>query len=143
MSKRDCRSKPLTVFLVDDSEPVRQALQRLFSAMPRFKVVGEAEDGYAALEAITKLRPDLIILDIRMPRVNGLEVLQALKTQSLSGNVIVFSQYGDKAYRDRCFELGACRFFEKVTEFEQFHRALNEIQPPCPRPPRPARSVSK
>ena len=111
--------------------------------MPRFKVVGEADDGCQALEAITNLRPDLIILDIRMPRMSGLEVLQALKTQSFSGNVIVFSQYGDKAYRDRCFELGAYCFFEKVTEFDQFHRVLKEIQTRCPRPPRPARNVSK
>ena len=105
--------------------------------MPRFKVVGEAEDGCAALEAITKLQPDLVILDIRMPRMNGLEVLQALKTQAWPGNVIVFSQFGEEAYRDKCFELGACHFFDKVSDFEEFHCLLKEIQIRCLKPPRP------
>ena len=139
LSKCDCRnqSKGLTVVLVDDSAPVRQALQRLFSAMPEFKIVGEAQDGYAALEAITKLQPNLIILDIRMPRMNGLEVLQALKTQAWGGNVIVFSQYGEEAYRDKCFELGARHFFDKVSDFEEFHCLLKEIQSRCLKPRRP------
>jgi DNA-binding NarL/FixJ family response regulator len=127
---------------VDDSEPVRRVLRRLFSALPRFKVVGEAEDGFQALEAINKLSPDLVILDIHMPRMNGLEVLQALKEQSSECRVIVFSQYGEKAYRDKCLELGACAFFEKVTGFDQFHCMLKEMQPRCPKPPRPGRNDS-
>jgi len=133
----------LTVLLVDDSEPVRQVLQRLFSALPWFKVVGEAEDGCQALEAITKLDPDLIILDIRMPRMNGLEVLQALKKQSSARRVIVFSQYGEKPYRDKCLELGACGFFEKVAGFDEFHRLLKGMQTRRSKLPRAGRNVSK
>jgi DNA-binding NarL/FixJ family response regulator len=127
---------------VDDSEPVRQVLRRLFAALPRFKVVGEAEDGCQALEAITKLDPDLIILDIRMPRMNGLEVLHALKKQSSARRVIVFSQCGEKDYRDKCLELGAGAFLEKIAGFDDFQRMLKEIQTRRSKPPGRGRNVS-
>ena len=114
---------------MDDSRPVRQALRRLFDSMRRFTVVGEAKDGYEALEALVSLQPHLVILDIRMPRMNGLEVLQALQQQPLPAKVIVFSQHGDEVYRQKCLQLGAYGFFDKVAGFDHFHRALAELQP--------------
>ena len=117
----------MTVLLADDSQAIRQGLQRLFSTLPHFEVVAEAEDGCQALEAINELQPDLAILDIRMPRMNGLEVLQKLKENASSCKVLMFSQYGEQAYRRKCRELGAYGFFDKVSGIDRFHKALRQI----------------
>lgn len=120
--------KPLTVLLADDSQAIRQGLQRLFSTLPGFKVVAEAQDGWQALEAITKLHPDLAVLDIRMPGMTGLELLQKLKENTCSCKVLVFSQYGEQAYRRKCRELGAYGFFDKVSGIDEFQKALRQIE---------------
>ena len=120
--------KPWSVLLVDDSAHARQILQRVFAALPQFKVIGEAEDGTQALKAITRLQPDLIILDIRMPGMSGLEVLQALSREKSARKVIVFSQLEEEIYREKCLQLGAYAFFDKVTGFDQFNQALRQIQ---------------
>jgi DNA-binding NarL/FixJ family response regulator len=121
--------------VADDSAPVRQLLGRLLSGLAQFELIGEACDGCQALEAITELQPDLVILDIRMPGMTGLEVLQALRKQASRSKVIVFSQLGDEAYRTKCFELGAHAFFDKIADFDAFHRALT-LELPC-QPPTP------
>ena len=125
--RRPRQKKPLTVLLADDSQAIRQILQRLFSAMPQFKVVAEAEDGSQALELIGKLHPDLVILDIRMPRLTGLEILQKLKERSSRCKVLVFSQYSEEAYRRKCQELGAAGFFDKVCGLDEFQKALHQL----------------
>jgi CitB family two-component system response regulator MalR len=115
---------------VDNSGPVRQLLKRLLSALPQFQLVGEAENGCLALDAIIRLDPDLTILDIHMPGMSGLEVLQALRSKGLTRKVIVFSQLGEEVCRQRCLELGAHDFFDKITGFDRFHQALKEMGMP-------------
>lgn len=89
--------------------------------------MAEARDGCQALEAISRLQPDVAILDIRMPRMNGLEVLRALQSQAATCRVIVFSQLGDEVYRKKCGELGAHAFFDKVADFDDFLQALKRL----------------
>ena len=103
-------------------------LHRLFSALPQFEIVGEAKDGFQALEAIAELHPDVVILDIRMPKFNGLEVLKTLQEQGSTCKVLVFSQLGEELYRNKCLQLGAEDFFDKVADFDQFHRALKKMR---------------
>jgi len=118
------KKKRLRVLVVDDSSAVRQVLSRLLSPLPQFELIGEAEDGCQALGAIAELQPDLVILDIRMPKVSGLEVLQKLQQQHSTCRVVVFSQVGDEIYRQKCLQLGAEDFFDKVTGFDQFQQKL-------------------
>lgn len=113
---------------MDDSEPVRQVLRRLFAGLPQFQIIAEAQDGLQALEAMAQWQPDLVILDICMPRMNGLEVLQALKAQPQPCKIIVFSQHDEESYRHKCLELGACDYFDKITGFERFHRQLKQMR---------------
>ena len=112
------------MLVADDSAPIRQVLGQLVSGLRRFELVGEANDGLEALDAIRRLKPDVVILDIRMPRMNGLEVLQVMRAEGTRCKVIVFSQFGDEAYRKKCCELGAHAFFDKVAEIEAFQQAL-------------------
>jgi DNA-binding NarL/FixJ family response regulator len=122
------QKKTLRVLVADDSRMVRQMLFRLLAALPQFEIVGQANDGRRALKAIHQLNPDVVILDIRMPKFNGLEVLESLQKQALSCKVIVFSQLGEEPYRKRCLQLGARGFFDKVAEFDQFHQALKKMR---------------
>jgi len=103
-------------------------LHRLFAALPQFKIVGEAKDGSEALAAIAELYPDVVILDIHMPNMNGLEVLETLQQRGSACKVLVFSQLGEEPYRNKCLELGAHGFFDKVAGFDQFHRALKKMR---------------
>ena len=113
--------------MADDSGPVRQMLHRLLAGLKGLELVGEARDGCQALEAISRLQPDVMILDIRMPGMNGLEVLKALQSQGTACRVIVFSQLGEEVYRKKCDGLGAHAFFDKVADFDDFQQALKRL----------------
>jgi DNA-binding NarL/FixJ family response regulator len=115
------------VLVADDSEPIRQVLGQLVSGLRRLELVGEASDGLQTLDAIKRLKPDVVILDIRMPRMNGLEVLEAIQSEGTSCKVIVFSQFGDESYRKKCAQLGAHAFFDKIAEIEAFQLALKRL----------------
>jgi DNA-binding NarL/FixJ family response regulator len=117
----------LRVLLVDDSAKVRQTLADLLSALPEIEVVGEAQDGLEAIHAASKLFPDLIVLDLRMPRANGFDVLKAIKKENRNCVVIVFSAMADDVCRQKCLELGARHFFDKVTQFDEFLPAVKAL----------------
>jgi YesN/AraC family two-component response regulator len=102
-------------------------LNRLLAGLKGLELVAEAKDGCQALEAITRFQPDVVILDIRMPKMSGLEVLKALQSQGATCRVIIFSHLGDEVYRKKCDELGAHAFFDKVADFDDFQQALKHL----------------
>jgi DNA-binding NarL/FixJ family response regulator len=81
--------------IADDQEFIRQALCHLFTSQENFDVCGEAEDGREAVEMAQVLHPDLILLDLSMPVMNGLEAACELKRLMAMVPIIVFSEYGD------------------------------------------------
>ena len=109
----------LRVLIADDSAEIRQMLVRLCAFFPHVEIIGEAEDGRAALAAVRKLKPDVITLDIRMPKMSGIEVLKAARAEGHACVVIVLTGMADETYRQKCVELGANYFFEKAAEFEK------------------------
>jgi two-component system response regulator EvgA len=116
--------KGLQVLIADDSSHVRQSLTRLLVSIPRLEVVGEATNGFQALDGVRKHNPDVLILDISMPLMNGLEVLAALKQEGANCRVFVFSGHADAEYRDKCRNLGAACFFEKTRQLDELLEAL-------------------
>jgi two-component system nitrate/nitrite response regulator NarL len=84
-----------TVLIVDDNSCIRQAVQKEFQCQSDFEVCGEAEDGKQALEKAQELRPELIVLDLSMPVMNGLETARILKQRMPEVAVIMFSDYSD------------------------------------------------
>jgi YesN/AraC family two-component response regulator len=121
------KRKQARVLIVDDSALVRHALVSSFALMPWLEVVGQAKNGLEALEAIRESKPDVVTLDIRMPKMNGLEVLKAIKTRQLSCTTIVLSVIPDEIYRKKCFEAGANYVFDKATEFEAVLNLLRRL----------------
>lgn len=83
------------ILLVDDSELIRLATRHFLESQPGFKVCGEAVDGIDALEKATHLHPDLIILDIALPRMNGLQTARELRARSYRVPIILFTWYAD------------------------------------------------
>jgi DNA-binding NarL/FixJ family response regulator len=86
-----------SVLIVDDSELIRHALCELFRQEPDFEVCGEAENGKVAVEKARELRPDLIVLDLSMPVMNGFEAARVLKRVMPSVPLIMYSGFSDES----------------------------------------------
>jgi DNA-binding NarL/FixJ family response regulator len=84
-----------SVLIVDDNAFIRDALHQLFNSQPDFAVCGEAENGRQAIEKAEKLFPDLIVMDLSMPLMNGIEATRVLKRLMPTVPIIVFSEYSD------------------------------------------------
>ena len=122
------RAKPLQVVIIDDSIVIRQRLVSLLGDVHGVEVSGVATDGFEGLDAIQRLRPDVVILDIRMPGMGGIELLETLQADDKpSPTIIVLTNFPYPAYRKRCQELGAQYFFDKSTEFAAAVEVLQEM----------------
>jgi DNA-binding NarL/FixJ family response regulator len=103
--------------IAEDSGVVRTLLTALLSKIEKLEIIGVAPDGEVALLLIRGLKPDVVILDIEMPNMSGLEVLKEIrKDEDDSTVVIVFTS--NESYRDECLVNGANYFLDKVTEFK-------------------------
>lgn len=117
----------LKVVIVDDSDAVRVRVRELISEVEHVAVVGEADDGDEALDLVDSLRPDVLILDIRMPNTNGIQTLEALRRKEVVVVIIVLTSFPNRQYRGRCLQAGATHFFDKATEFEQVAEVLKKL----------------
>lgn len=108
---------PLRVVLADDEPDLRLLLRRLLEDDGRFRVVAEAGDGRAALEAVEQERPDLLVLDLSMPEMDGLQVLEELARRERPVTVAVLTGFADHHTRDAALALGAAAYLEKGTAF--------------------------
>ena len=114
------------MLIADDSEAVRSSLSSLIARLPGVEVVGMAHTGAEALEMVRTLMPDVVTLDIRMPEMNGMRVLEALRSDPVKPTVIVLTGLAEDEYRQKCIQLGAQYFFNKATEFERVVEILAE-----------------
>lgn len=119
------RHRRRRVLIVEDSSKMRKNLNDIFSIFPQLEVVGLAKDGLEALQAAHDLKPDVITLDIHMPKLNGLEVLRRIKRKDCV--VIMLTALTDEFYRTKCRELKANHFFDKITEFDRFLELLKTV----------------
>lgn len=120
--------KKLRVFISDDSSTVRQRLVTMALDLPEVDVVGQAEDVPGSLDGIRQTRPDVAILDIRMPGGNGIDVLREVKKMSPTPYVIMLTNFAYFQYKEKCEEAGSDFFFDKSTEFEKLPQALEQVR---------------
>jgi DNA-binding NarL/FixJ family response regulator len=106
----------LRVVLVDDSSGVLRELELLVGSVPGVRVVATAADGASAIRTIDVHRPDLLVLDVRMPRVNGFRVLDAVKRMETRPIVLMLTNITARTVRERALAAGADGFFDKSTE---------------------------
>lgn len=117
----------IKVFLVDDHEIFRNGLKQLVDSEPDMEVVGEAGDGESALETLLSLSPDVIIMDIRMPGINGVETSQVLLKREPQPKILFFSLYDSPDYVARALEMGASGYVLKDTSNKIFLSAIRTV----------------
>ncbi len=102
-----------TVLIVDDHDVVVQGIERAFDGNPGFEVVGTARDGSEALALAKSLSPDVVIMDISMPKLNGIEAAHFFKTAGLQTRIVIYSMYSDKEYVLSLFKAGISAYVLK------------------------------
>ena len=105
---------PHTVLVVDDSAVMRKALCRLFTAAGGFEVCGEAADGTEAIEMVKKLKPQLVVLDLCMPGINGLETARELRSLTYPPPVILYSMNAEEILAKEACEHGVTAVVSKA-----------------------------
>ena len=120
-------SKKITVLLAEDHAIVRQGLCALLNTDGHFTVVGEARTGREAVDLARTLRPDVILMDIAMPVLNGLEATRQILTANPAAKVVILSAHSDDEYIERMTAVGAVGFLEKQTSAEILTKAIHEV----------------
>ncbi len=115
----------IRVFIVDNQEIVRSGLQRLLELEPNVDLVGEAETGQEALNSVPTLRPDVILMDVRMPGMDGVATTQALKELAPHAKIIMFSAYADDYAA--AIAAGADGYLAKDISGDELIRALQSV----------------
>src|SRR5438046_8300510 len=116
----------ITVLLADDHTLVRQGFRALLEAEPDLAIVGEAETGRQAVQLAKRLRPDVVLMDIAMPLLNGLEATRQIIKEVPSSKVLVLSSYSDDEYVRQVTEAGAAGYLLKQTAAQDLIRAIRE-----------------
>ncbi|HWA11239.1 MAG TPA: response regulator transcription factor [Opitutaceae bacterium] len=120
-------TKPITLMLAEDHAIVRQGLCALLATEPQFKMMGEAKTGREAVEMAQALKPDIILMDIAMPVLNGLEATRQILAADPKARVIILSAHSDDEYIDRMIKAGVAGFLEKQTSAEILTKAIREV----------------
>lgn len=115
-----------TIVLADDHHVVRQGLRALLEAEPAFRVIGEAGDGLEAVRQVEHLRPDVLVLDLMMPGLSGLEVTRQVRKRSPRTCVVVLSMHANEAYVLEALRAGAAAYVLKESTSVELVRAIHE-----------------
>ncbi len=118
----------ITVLLADDHTVVRQGLRALLQAERDIEIVGEAETGRQAVQLAKELNPDVVVMDIAMPMLNGLEASRQIVKESPSARVVILSSYSDDEYVHHLTEAGAAGYVLKQAAITDLVRAIREAK---------------
>jgi len=103
----------ITIVIADDQPAVREGLRMRLSLESDFRIIGEARDGFEALDAASRLKPDVVIMDLEMPGMNGLAAAKALKSLAPESQVVILTIHDDETTRRKAREAGAAGFISK------------------------------
>ena len=114
------------IYIVDDSVKLRKTLCELLSDVDNVQVIGQAGDAGEALDDIRILKPDTVLLDIRLPGKNGIQLLGEIKELQPDITVVIMTNYDYPQYRQQSIRAGADHFFNKTREFENIIEVLKK-----------------
>jgi DNA-binding NarL/FixJ family response regulator len=115
------------ILIADDHRIMREGLRALLGKQDTFLVVGEAEDGRKAVELATRLRPDVVIMDLTMPGLNGIEATRQIVATNPRVKIIALSIHSDHRFVRQMFEAGATGYLLKDGAFEELARAIHTV----------------
>jgi two-component system, NarL family, response regulator NreC len=117
----------LRILLADDHEIVREGLKALVNSQPDMTVVGEAGDGRTAVDLAVELQPNLVIMDVSMPRMNGLEATEKLKQACPQVKVLTLTRHADTGFMQQLFRAGASGYVLKQSAASELIRAIRTL----------------
>jgi YesN/AraC family two-component response regulator len=117
----------MKILIVDDSKLLRDRLRDSLLAIENVEIVGEAANGTEAMEIIKDKNPDFIILDIRMPGMNGITVMEKMKEQGSKSKICIFTNFPYPQYKQKCLSEGADYFFDKNQDFKEIINLATEF----------------
>ena len=127
-TKKKPAAEKIKVLIVDDHPVVRKGLQSCLSSKDNLKIVGEASDGNDAVRKVKELQPDIVLMDISMPNMDGLAVTETLRKQSPGVKVLVLSMEGKRDAVLRIIKAGARGYVLKDAPPEELVRAIETVQ---------------
>ncbi|MDD2611742.1 MAG: response regulator transcription factor [Bacteroidales bacterium] len=117
----------MKVLIADDHAIVREGVKQIVKTLPEVTLIEEAIDGNDAFSKICNTEYDLVILDISMPGMSGLDVLQRIKDRNIQTHLLIFSFYPQEQYAIRAFKLGASGYLSKDSAFDELAKAIRKI----------------
>lgn len=118
----------ITVLLADDHKVIRKELRKMLEAESDLEVVGEAANGKQAVEMAWKLRPAVIVMDISMPKLNGLDATQQILEVLPATRVLIFSSHSGEAYVESAMTAGATGYISKLNSLDLLVTAIRAVQ---------------
>jgi DNA-binding NarL/FixJ family response regulator len=115
----------LTLFFADDHKIVRDGLRVLAEREPGFVAVGDAADGRALVEGVLKLKPDVVVADMAMPELNGIDAVRQLRAAGYKGIIVMFSVHDERRFVSDALAAGVNAYVHKEHAFEQIIGAIN------------------
>lgn len=118
----------VSIVVADDHKIVRQGLIRLLEAREDFTVVGEASDGEEAVTLVLQKRPDVVLMDINMPKLSGIDATRRLGEAGCPSKILVLSMHENPAYIEEVLRAGAAGYVVKASASKDVYRAIDAIQ---------------
>jgi DNA-binding NarL/FixJ family response regulator len=126
------RKRRIRVLIADDSPMALRSVCKYLEFEEEFEVVGTARDGQHALHQVKRFRPDLVLTDLSMPRMNGLETAAELRKAFPQVRVLIFSELSGLSLSEECLRSGADGFVEKSQMPEKLMQEVRKLFPNCP-----------
>jgi DNA-binding NarL/FixJ family response regulator len=120
-------TQEITVLLADDHEVVREGLRLALLRSPHIRVVGEAPDGATAVTLAERRKPDVVVMDLRMPEMDGIEATEEITQRAPEVKVLIFTAYSERALLQRGLESGARGYILKEAPHETLLRAIEKV----------------
>lgn len=117
----------VNILLADDHRMVREGIRCLLENVPEFNVVGEAADGYECISLVNKTKPNIVLLDIDMPDMNGIEALRVIKEQKMICKVIMLTRHNEIDYLMKALEIGCDGYILKESSFETLLKEIFKV----------------
>src|SRR5215472_1663540 len=120
--------EPLRVLVVDDNQSIRRAMRQLLQTQVDIEVIGEAADGIDAIRKTQTYRPDVILMDVAMPTMNGFEAVRQIKKESPTTQVLFVSQFDSDAFTREALAVGASGYILKSNASKQLIPAVKKVR---------------
>jgi HlyD family secretion protein len=121
------KQSPVRILIVDDQRMIREGLKALLQSEPDFEVVGTAENGYRAIEQVEQLQPDVVLIDMEMPELDGVEATKIICERFVDTKILVLSTHNDDRYVTQSLEAGAKGYLLKGTPAHEVREAIRAV----------------